>query len=150
MNLKIAAYLVVFFLCGTAIGLWIGQAMNPGAPFDAICRPATLGELDLFYSDVLKISDGQKAKIMKIEKRYQENRNQFTERMHQANLRLAEEIEQEGYDSSKVGPTVAEIHTAMGELQTLSLSHLAAIEKVLKPEQAALLKHTAVARLRQN
>ncbi|MCP3887457.1 MAG: hypothetical protein GY702_01095 [Desulfobulbaceae bacterium] len=150
MKLKIAIYLIVFFFCGAAIGLWLGQKTSADDFLQVGCRPAVQGELDHFYTDVLKITDTQKSKISAIEKTYQSNRAQFTERMHRANMLLADIIEDKGYDSNKIGPVVAEIHLAMGELQTLSLSHLAAIENVLKPEQAALLKSNAVARLRQN
>lgn len=87
---------------------------------------------------------------MTIEASYQEERDRYTEQMHDANLRLAEVIDQDGYESKKIEPLVAEIHSAMGDLQALSLSHLAEIEKVLEPAQAALLKQNAVTMLRQN
>jgi len=150
MNFKITVYFVVIFFCGAAIGLWIGQKTSPGESSGVACRPAVQGELDLFYTEVLKISDAQKSEILQIEKTYQGNRDQFTERMHMANMQLADVIEKEGYSSNKIGALVSEIHLAMGELQTLSLNHLAAIENVLNPEQATLLKSNAVARLRQN
>lgn len=150
MNKKITVYLAIFFLCGIAIGLWIGQSINPGDSFKAHCRPVKVGELDSFYTDVLSVSDLQKAKLLEIEAHYQKTRDHFAKRMHSANVKLAEIIKEEGYESDKIAPTVVEIHTAMGELQTLSLSHLATVEKLLDPDQAKLLKESAIARLRQN
>lgn len=150
MNIKLIIYIVIFFLCGAAIGLWLGQQYSTADNPKVVCRPSIPGELDSFYIDVLKVSDSQKAKILEIDKAYQANRDKFAERMHRANIQLADVITKEGYESDKIGPTVVEIHTAMGELQTLSLNHLAAIEKVLDPEQARLLKQSAVAKLHQN
>lgn len=150
MKLKISIYLIVFFLCGGAIGFWIGHRTSPGDASAAGCRPPSHGELDLFYTDVLKVSNKQKGQIIEIEKIYQANRDRFTNRMHMANMRLADAIEMEGYESDKIRPLITEIHIAMGELQNLSLTHLAAIEGVLEPKQAELLKNNAVARLRQN
>jgi len=150
MKVKLVVYLVVFFLCGGAIGAWLGQRSAPAYLEGGYCRPASHDELDYFYSEILKVSDEQKQKIMEIEKVYQSERNQFAALMHQANVDLAEVIEKEGYESPKIRLMVGQIHTAMGELQALSLKHLAAIEKLLDPQQAALLKENAVLRLRQN
>lgn len=150
MKWKIVVYFAVVFLCGAAIGLWAGQRTSLDEALKAGCRPAAPGELDLFYTDVLKVSDEQKVKLMEIKKTYQERRNHFTSRMHRANMQLADVIEQEGYENARIKPLVAEIHSAMGELQTLSLTNLAAIEEVLDDQQAKLLKHNAVTRLRQN
>ena len=149
MKGRILIYLAVFFLSGIAIGLWFGQRTS-SHHVGTGCRPASHGELDLFYTDVLKVSERQEREILEIERRYQEDRNRFTERMDRANLQLAEVIDHDGYESDKIRPLVNEIHTAMGELQTLSLSHLAAVEKVLDAEQAALLKSSAVTRLKQH
>lgn len=150
MKVKLSIYLIVFFLCGAAIGLWLGYKTFQGNNFAAGCRPASQGELDLFYTDVLNVSDKQRVLIAELENVYQANRDRFTKRMHTANMKLAEVIEKEGYESSKIRPLISEIHIAMGELQTLSLTHLASIESVLEPKQAVLLKENAVARLRQN
>lgn len=150
MKIKLIIYLSIFFLCGAAIGLWVGQSSPPNSLDNAHCRPVKAGELDSFYTDVLGVTDSQKAEILEIEKQYQKSRDYFARRMHKANMDLAKVIEEEGYESTQIASTVEEIHTAMGELQKLSLSHLAAVEKRLKPDQALLLKKSAIARLRQN
>lgn len=150
MNLKISLYLVLFFLCGIAIGVYVGQKTASHDLQTVEWRRVVEGDLDKFYTDVLKITKSQGADLLQIEKGYQDRRDYYAGRMHKANLTLADVIEKEGYESSRIEPLVMEIHTAMGELQALSLSHLADIEKVLQPAQAALLKKSAVARLRQN
>ncbi len=150
MNKKIIIYLAIFFLCGAAIGLWVGQRATYSGSLKTNCRPVKIGELDAFYTDILGVSGDQKVKLLEIETQYQKTRDHFAKRMHSANIKLAAIIEEEGYESDKIAPTVVEIHTAMGELQTLSLTHLATIEKILQPEQARLLKKNAIARLRQN
>lgn len=150
MKWKFLVSLAVFFFCGISIGLWVGQKTALNNALKVACRPAEPQELDSFYTNVLKVSDEQKTELTEIQQRYQNKRNHFTNRMHKANLQLADVIEHEGYESDKIQPLVSEIHAAMGELQTLSLTHLATIEKVLDQNQAALLKNNAVMRLRQN
>lgn len=150
MNKKIIIYLAIFFLCGAAIGLLVGQITAHSGSYITNCRPVKTEGLDAFYTDILAVSGTQKVKIIEIETQYQITRDHFTNTIHSANMKLAEIIEEEGFESDKIAPTVVEIHTAMGELQTLSLSHLATIEKLLQPEQAQLLKRSAIARLRQN
>lgn len=150
MNLKLLVYLLVVFLCGGAIGGWIGQQSRPQYPEDISCRPASRDELDYFYTNILKVSDSQKSSIMEREKVYQQKRDQLAAQMHLANMQLADLIEDEGYESPGIRTLVHKIHTVMGELQELSLTHLSSIEQVLEPEQAKLLKDNAVSRLRQN
>jgi Spy/CpxP family protein refolding chaperone len=150
MKLKLSVYFVIFFLCGAAIGLWIGHDA-PQVDISAVeWRQVVQGELDQFYTDVLNISAQQKTQLMGIEREYRDRRDHLTDQMHQANVQLADVIEKEGYESQKIEPLVVNIHTAMGQLQKLALTHLADIEKVLLPEQAKKLKQSAVARLRQN
>ncbi len=150
MNIKIAIYFTVIFISGISIGFWLGQNTTSQDPMTATCRPVVQGELDQFYTEVLKITDTQKEQLLQIEKKYQASKTLYSQKMRDANLSLAEVIEQEGYESKKIKPLVVKIHGAMGELQNLSLTHLASIEAVLQPEQANILKQKAVARLRQN
>lgn len=150
MNVKLIIYLALFFICGTTIGMWIGQKTVPATGGAVEWRQVVQGELDQFYTDVLQITEKQREQLMKIENTYRDKKDEYTNRMHQANLRLADVIEKEGYQSKKIEPLVVEIHRAMGDLQTLSLTHLADIEKVLHFEQAQQLKRSAVAKLRQN
>lgn len=151
MNWKISLYLGLFFLSGLAIGLWAGQmtSRTEVSGFDDY-RPALEDEVDHFYTDILQISDVQRTRIKEIDGGYRLRRDHYAARMHKANLQLAEVLELDGYESELIVPLVAEIHKAMGDLQALSLSHLAEIDKVLTPDQAARLKERAVARLRQN
>ena len=70
--------------------------------------------------------------------------------MNSANNRLADILEQKGYEAPEIAAIVMEIHSAMGVLQHLSLKHLANLETVLTNKQSAILKKYAVQRLRQN
>ena len=74
MKIKLIVYLIVFFLCGGAIGVWLGQRTMPQFQEGAYCRPASQDELDSFYTNILKVSDEQKKRIMKIEQAYQKER----------------------------------------------------------------------------
>ncbi len=150
MNIKIAIYFSIILISGISIGFWIGQNTASQTAMTATCRPVVQGELDQFYTEVLKITDRQKEQLLQIENEYQASKTLYTQNMRAANLSLAEVIEQEGYESKKIKPLVVTIHGAMGELQNLSLTHLASIEAVLTSEQAKILKQKAVARLRQN
>lgn len=150
MNKKYLTYLTIFFLCGLIIGLYAGQQMSRGVASDMTYTAASSSDLETFYTKTLNITAEQKKQLMEVDKAYKGKRDIYALRMHNANLKLADVIEREGFDSSNIKPLVQEIHKAMGDLQAQSLAHLSAIAAVLNKEQAVLLKQNVVERLRQN
>lgn len=142
--------LLVFLFSGACIGLLVGQKMASHQLQNAYCTPASHEEIDSFYTNTLEVTEEQKRLLAPIEKDYLEKKQTYTAQMAAANNKLAEIIENKGYEDPAVAGAVMEIHRAMGSLQHLSLQHIADVKSVLTKEQAELLKNHVVARLRQN
>lgn len=142
--------LLVFFFSGASIGLLIGQKTAPHRTQYTNCMPASHDEIDSFYTSTLEVTEEQKRLLAPIEKDYLKEKQAYTKQMAAANYKLANIIEQKGYEDSDVAEVVMEIHRAMGALQHLTLQHLAQVKSVLTKEQAELLKNHVVQRLRQN
>ncbi|PHR30220.1 MAG: hypothetical protein COA36_02215 [Desulfotalea sp.] len=144
------ALLLVFFFSGVCLGLLIGQKTAPHYAHDINCESTSDAEMDFFYTSTLGVTDEQKDLLASIEKEYLKKKLTYTGRMAAANYRLADIIEQKGYEDPAVADVVMEIHRAMGALQHLTLRHLAQVKSVLTTKQAELLKDHVVQRLRQN
>jgi len=142
--------LLVIFLCGTSIGVFIGQKTAPYQQQSGYCVPASHDDIDTFYNTILGVTEEQRRSLAPIEKQYLKQKKIYTSQMADANRKLAQLIEDKGYDNEEVARTIMEIHTPMGGLQHLTLQHLAQIRSVLTDEQAELLKAYVVERLRQN
>lgn len=142
--------LLVFFFSGTSIGVFVGQKTAQKNVAGVNCMPASHEEIDSFYTHTLGVTDEQKQALAPIEKEYLKNKHIYTEKMTAANYKLADIIEQKGYEAPEVADVVMEIHRAMGRLQHLTLQHLAQVKSVLTKEQAELLKDHVVQRLRLN
>lgn len=141
--------LLVFFFSGASIGLFIGQKTATKTQYIS-CVPASHEDIDSFYTGTLGVSEDQKQLLAPIEKEYLKEKQIYVEQMAMANSRLADIIEQKGYEAPEVAGVVMEIHRAMGSLQHLTLQHLADVKSVLTTEQADRLKDHVVMRLRQN
>ena len=142
--------LLVFFLSGASIGLFIGQKTAPKHNQSSNCVPASHDDIDSFYTGTLEVTKEQRRLLTPIEKDYLIEKQTYIERMAAANYKLAGIIEQKGYEDPEVADAVMEIHRAMGSLQHLTLQHLASVKSVLTKEQAERLKNHVVMRLRQN
>lgn len=145
-----ALMFAAIFLCGISIGLFVGQKTAPCIEGSGYCVPASGDELDTFYTSILGVTDSQKKQLAPIETEYLKQKAVYSEQMAKANIRLAEIIEEKGYGDEAVAQAVMNIHGPMGDLQHLTLQHLAQIRSVLTDEQAELLKAHVVERLRLN
>lgn len=142
--------LLIFFISGASIGLFIGQKITPGHARHMSCVPASHDDIDSFYTGTLEVTEEQKRFLVPIEKKYNIEKQTYLDEMAGANDKLADIIEQKGYEDPEVADVVMEIHRAMGALQHLTLKHLADVKSVLTQEQAERLKNHVVMRLRQN
>lgn len=142
--------LLVFFFSGTSIGLFIGQKTAPEKSQKAVCVPASHDEIDSFYTNILEVTEQQKSLLAPIEQTYLKQKQGYTDQMAAANYKLADIIEQRGYEDPEIAEVVMDIHRAMGSLQHLTLQHLAKVKGVLTKEQSERLKDHVVLRLRQN
>jgi hypothetical protein len=141
--------LLVMFFSGASIGLFIGQKTAP-KPQHMNCVPASHEDIDSFYTGTLEATEDQRRLLAPIEKEYLIAKQTYIDQMAAANHKLADIIEQKGYEDPEVAGVVMEIHRAMGSLQHLTLQHLAKVKSVLTTKQAKRLKDHVVMRLRQN
>jgi len=96
----------------------------------------------------LGLTPQQKATLDILERPYHEKRSGFEQGLAQANKELAEAIRSDGRDSDRVHAAIGKIHSNMGELQMLTISHVFEMKEVLSPEQyQKLLNFTADALL---
>lgn len=142
--------LLAFFLSGASIGLLIGQKTASKQSQNTNCVPASHDEIDSFYTSTLGVTEEQRNILAPIEKDYLKEKQTYIEQMAAANYKLADIIDQKGYEAPDVAEVVMQIHRAMGSLQHLTLQHLAKVKSVLTKEQAERLKDHVVMRLRQN
>lgn len=84
----------------------------------------------------LGLSPTQDAAINEMETRFAAEKREIEERLHQANARLGSLIKEDKRMSPRVQRAVAEIHTAMGDMQRLTLQHIFEMTEVLTPRQA--------------
>ena len=89
----------------------------------------------------LGLTPRQKADLEALEKPYHETRLGFEQELVQANKELAEAIRSDGRDSERVRAAIGKIHSSMGELQMLTISHVFAMKEVLSLEQYQKLLH---------
>lgn len=83
----------------------------------------------------LGLSAEQEKQLEPIERRYHEQRQQFSEVIRTANAELAQAILADGGDSPRVKAAAARIHEAHGQLQEATLRHVFEMKPVLQPEQ---------------
>ena len=114
-----------------------------------ICRmrPSHQDAHDWIHTQ-LGLTPQQKSALDILEKPYHEKRNGFEQELSRANKELAEAIRSDGKDSERVNAAIGKIHSNMGELQMLTISHVFQMKEVLSPEQyQKLLNFTADALL---
>jgi endonuclease III-like uncharacterized protein len=92
----------------------------------------------------------QDKKLAVIEKDFRRQRALYEEQMKLANMELAEAIKGSGYYSPQVQEAVDKIHGAMGELQKLTLQHLADMQGILSEKQNRQLEEKVVEQLYRN
>lgn len=83
----------------------------------------------------LELTAEQEKQLEPIERRYDEQRRQFSEVIRSANAELAQAIVADGGGSPRVKAAIAKIHDAHGQLQEATLRHVFEMKPVLQPEQ---------------
>ena len=106
-------------------------------------RPSHQDAHDWIHAQ-LGLTPQQDASLGALEKSYHEKSREFERGLAQGNKDLAEAIRSDGRDSERVHAAIGKIHSNMGELQMLTISHVFEMKEVLTPEQhRKLLNFTA-------
>ena len=142
---------ILFFLmivaCAAIGGVLIGQ--NFLGKSSAVHHHAA-GDMHALFHHDLNLNAQQDKKLAVIEKDFRRQRALYEEQMKLANMKLAEAIKGSGYSSSQVQEAVDKIHGAMGELQKLTLQHLADMQGILSEKQNRQLEEKVVEQLYRN
>ena len=142
---------ILFFLmivaCAAIGGVLIGQ--NFLGKSSAVHHHAA-GDMHALFHHDLNLNAQQDKKLAVIEKDFRRQRALYEEQMKLANMELAEAIKGSGYYSSQVQEAVDKIHGAMGELQKLTLQHLADMQGILSEKQNRQLEEKVVEQLYRN
>jgi len=106
-------------------------------------RPSHKDAHDWIHAQ-LGLTPQQDDALAAIEKPYHEKRTELEQKLTRANKELAGAIRADGRNSERVHAAIANIHSTMGELQMLTISHVFEMKEVLSPEQyQKLLDFTA-------
>jgi len=98
----------------------------------------------------LNMTTEQERRSLTSERRYEETRRHLEEVIRLANSELAERILKDKSYSPSVEKSVAEIHSAVGQLQKATLEHIFELKEVLDAEQYGRLIELTAQGLSEN
>ncbi len=145
-KLSFILFFLMVALCAGLVGIWISQnniQLN-------MYNHHHSSNMHTLFHEKLNITAKQEKKLSVIEKEYTTLKNLYQKQIKVANLELAQEIKNNGYSSLKIKNIVGKIHKAMGDLQALSLKHLAQMEGILNEKQEKMLKELVIEQLHKN
>lgn len=129
------------FLAGIG-GAFVGlKLLAPSAPQD--------NALHALLHNKLKLSATQDDEIAEEEKRFARMRAQLEADAHNANIELAKAIEATKRDGPEVQKAIEHVHSALGNYQKESISHIFRMRAVLTPEQARVFDRAVAQALTQ-
>jgi len=140
-------FFVMIVACAAIGGVLIGQnflGKSGGGHHHAA------GDMHALFHQDLNLSAQQDKELAVIEKDFRRQKALLEEQMKLANMELAEAIKNGRYSSPQVQVVVDKIHKTMGELQKLTLQHLADMQGVLSEKQNKKLEEKVVEQLYRN
>tara|TARA_R110002072_G_scaffold18082_5_gene68055 strand:- start:180 stop:638 length:459 start_codon:yes stop_codon:yes gene_type:complete len=140
-------FIVMIVVCVAIGGVLIGQnflGKGSGAHHHAA------GDMHALFHHDLNLNAQQDKHLTVIEKDFRRQKALLEEQMKLANMELAEAIKDGGYSSSQVQAVVDKIHGTMGDLQKLTLQHLADMRSILSEDQNKTLEEKVVEQLYRN
>ncbi len=99
-------------------------------------------DLDTVLHRDLDLSVAQNQRIEALEKEFAVERTRYQAEMRGANRQLAQALTKGHSDDPEVERAIQRFHTAMAELQVLTVRHVLAMRAVLTPEQAQIFDRT--------
>ena len=136
---RYALTLVIAFvaaLAGVAIGC---RLLMPAAP--------AASDIHLLIHRDIRLDPAQTVALDRLEAQFAATRAVLDARLRGDNARLAAAIEAEHRDGPRVTQAIDAVHHSMGDLQKATLTHVFAMHRVLRPDQAATFDRLVVAKL---
>lgn len=130
--MKLEHWIVVVFLalCAGMIGVFVARSWSATHPVET-----SSGLHELVHHD-LDLSAEQEAELELIEHRFAARKAELEQKLRAANLALAEAMEADKSYSPAVKAAIDKFHTAMGELQKVTIEHVFEMREILTEEQA--------------
>ena len=100
----------------------------------------------LIHRDI-RLDPAQTVALDRLEAQFAATRAVLDARLRGDNARLAAAIEAEHRDGPRVTQAIDAVHHSMGDLQKATLTHVFAMRRVLRPDQAATFDRLVVAKL---
>ncbi len=129
---KGASFLLFLVIIGIVAGL---TAVSVGLISTRWRQQSPSGTAHTWVHSKLDITPQQEKSLAPIERNFSEQRRRLEEKMHQANVELAQAILDDGQQSERVNRAIESIHHHMGELQKATIGHVFAMQEILTPEQ---------------
>ncbi|MBQ1481600.1 periplasmic heavy metal sensor [Sphingomonas paucimobilis] len=136
---RYALTLVIAFvaaLAGVAIGC---RLLMPAAP--------AASDIHMLIHRDIRLDPAQTVALDRLEAQFAATRAVLDARLRGDNARLAAAIEAEHRDGPRVTQAIDAVHHSMGDLQKATLTHVFAMHRVLRPDQAATFDRLVVAKL---
>ncbi|EGI55566.1 putative lipoprotein [Sphingomonas sp. S17] len=136
---RYALTLVIAFvaaLAGVAIGC---RLLMPAAP--------AASDIHMLIHRDIRLDPAQTVALDRLEAQFAATRAVLDARLRGDNARLAAAIEAEHRDGPRVTQAIDAVHHSMGDLQKATLTHVFAMRRVLRPDQAATFDRLVVAKL---
>ena len=130
--MKLEHWIIVVFvaLCAGMTGVFVAGNWAVTHPVEAAS-----GLHELVHHD-LDLSADQEAEFELIEHRFAARKAELEQKLRAANLALAGAMEADKSYSPAVQAAINDFHTAMGELQKVTIEHVFEMREILTEEQA--------------
>lgn len=130
--MKLEHWIVVAFLalCAGMTGVFVAGSWSASHPVET---PSGLHEL--VHHD-LDLSSDQEAQLERIEHRFAARKAELEQKLRAANLALADAMETDKSYSPAVQAAIDDFHSAMGELQKVTIEHVFEMREILSEDQA--------------
>jgi len=130
--MKLEHWIIVVFLalCAGMTGVFVAGNWSVTHPVE------TASGLHELVQHDLDLSADQEAELELIEHRFAARKAELEQKLRAANLALAGAMEADKSYSPAVQAAIDDFHTAMGELQKVTIEHVFEMREILTEEQA--------------
>ena len=126
--MKLEHWIIVVFLalCAGMTGVFVAGNWSVTHPVETASG----------LHELVHLSADQEAELELIEHRFAARKAELEQKLRAANLALAGAMEADKFYSPAVQAAIDDFHTAMGELQKVTIEHVFEMREILTEEQA--------------
>tara|TARA_R110002096_G_scaffold362527_2_gene555664 strand:+ start:8948 stop:9382 length:435 start_codon:yes stop_codon:yes gene_type:complete len=128
---KQIAFFSFFLLISLSIGFFVGDYFKNN-------HDKNLEDSHHDFHEMLNLTQEQLDKLIPIEKEFAKKKAYYNNQIRTANMELGDIMQKEKSFTPEVQAAVEKVHTAMGELQNITLIHFFDMRDLLNEEQAQI------------